>query len=606
MFFRIIVLLYCLLNFVQSVIVQTQPTEDYKFNLNVDEKDELQYKLYWKILRNDEIQFELHCRTTGWVGFGISPNGGMSGSDIMIGWIDSDGNAHLKDTHAISKSAPLVDDVQNWELLDASENEGYTILKVKRKLRTCDNDDIEIRMETQRLIFAWSDSDPEGEHGWTYHFGNRRIKSVVLLNFLDETNLISDSEISHVFESRIDNHLIPNKDTYYLCQTFALPPIETDLHLVAYDILMDKSSIEFLHHLTAYVCEPEDVEQIKKLSNIGYECGPGGDEDTKNSILKDVCDVKTLMFAWAVGGKTNASFPDNTGLRIPKSDRPGLLFVDFHFDNSRLIKGHRDNSGLRLKLTKKLRKYDLGVLAIPAPTNPLDITIPPKTDLLKISSICYPLCTEEYFPEEGITVFAGNFHTHLTGQALRTHLIRDGKEVKYLFDDPHYDFNYQSNIYIQPTLLKKGDAMVLDCFYSTKNKNTFTFGGYGTKEEMCGVFMYYYPRMDMIGCASKKTDRDLAEFYNLLIEDSIIPPLKTKFTEKTIRNRTMELVEHLKNVLPSKKLSERYIKYFENESKQSASCAIKTRNTGLFFEKDSLKPKEHFVKKDYCENESRN
>lgn len=52
-------------------------------------------------------------------------------------------------------------------------------------------------------------------------------------------------------------------------------------------------------------------------------------------------------------------------------------------------------------------------------------------------------------------MFAGNFHTHLAGQALRTSLIRDGKVIKYLFDDPHYDFNYQSNIYIQPTLLKK-------------------------------------------------------------------------------------------------------------------------------------------------------
>lgn len=61
---------------------------------------------------------------------------------------------------------------------------------------------------------------------------------------------------------------------------------------------MDKSSAEFLHHLMAYVCNPEDLERVKNVSNIGYECGPGGDEDTNNSLLKKVCDVKTLMFAW--------------------------------------------------------------------------------------------------------------------------------------------------------------------------------------------------------------------------------------------------------------------------------------------------------------------
>lgn len=199
------ILLGCFYTFALSEITQPSPSENYKFSLNVDEKDEFQFQLYWKTIEKDEIQFELHCRTNGWVGFGISPNGGMAGSDIMIGWVDSKGNAYLKDTHAISKSAPLIDESQDWKLLDAAEKNGYTILKVKRKLRTCDSDDIDIKMETQRLIFAWSNTDPENENDWTYHFGNRRIKSFLLLNYLDETETIPDSEITHVFESRIDN-----------------------------------------------------------------------------------------------------------------------------------------------------------------------------------------------------------------------------------------------------------------------------------------------------------------------------------------------------------------------------------------------------------------
>lgn len=196
---------FLVFSYLSYVLSEVIPSENYKFSLNVDDKDENLYKLFWKTLENDEIQFELHCRTLGWIGFGLSPNGGMAGSDIMIGWVDSNGNGHLKDTHAISKSAPLVDDVQDWHLIEATEKKGYTILKVKRKLRTCDSNDIEIKMETQRLIFAWSNFDPENNNGWTYHFGNRRIKSVILLNYLDETVMISDSEITHVFENRIDN-----------------------------------------------------------------------------------------------------------------------------------------------------------------------------------------------------------------------------------------------------------------------------------------------------------------------------------------------------------------------------------------------------------------
>ena len=29
------------------------------------------------------------------VGFGLSPNGQMPGSDVVIGWVDDDGNAHF-------------------------------------------------------------------------------------------------------------------------------------------------------------------------------------------------------------------------------------------------------------------------------------------------------------------------------------------------------------------------------------------------------------------------------------------------------------------------------------------------------------------------------
>lgn len=38
------------------------------------------------------ITFKLVVNTTGWVGFGLSPNGGMKGSDIVIGGFGPSGN----------------------------------------------------------------------------------------------------------------------------------------------------------------------------------------------------------------------------------------------------------------------------------------------------------------------------------------------------------------------------------------------------------------------------------------------------------------------------------------------------------------------------------
>ena len=56
-----------------------KPSESYTHTLVVDEERPTQYVIFWKLLNDNEIQFEAHCRSTGWVGLGFSPNGGMPG-----------------------------------------------------------------------------------------------------------------------------------------------------------------------------------------------------------------------------------------------------------------------------------------------------------------------------------------------------------------------------------------------------------------------------------------------------------------------------------------------------------------------------------------------
>lgn len=54
------------------------------------------YKLYWKF--NIELQmmyFAVRVYTKGWVGLGLSPNGQMPNSDVIIGWVDDSGLAHM-------------------------------------------------------------------------------------------------------------------------------------------------------------------------------------------------------------------------------------------------------------------------------------------------------------------------------------------------------------------------------------------------------------------------------------------------------------------------------------------------------------------------------
>lgn len=46
-------------------------------------------------------------------------------------------------------------------------------------------------------------------------------------------------------------------------------------------------------------------------------------------------------------------------------------------------------------------------------------------------------------PEDGITVFASQLHTHLTGRRVRTMHIRDGLQLPDLNGDKHYDSMFQ-------------------------------------------------------------------------------------------------------------------------------------------------------------------
>ena len=59
----------------------------FKATLNTEDKGGL-YELYWTFDNAAKtISFAVRVQTTGWVGFGLSPNGQMPNSDVVIGWV---------------------------------------------------------------------------------------------------------------------------------------------------------------------------------------------------------------------------------------------------------------------------------------------------------------------------------------------------------------------------------------------------------------------------------------------------------------------------------------------------------------------------------------
>ena len=171
------------------------PTRDYLNKLILVEPDI--YYLYWSYTDAD-ILFEIHAKTTGWLSFGLSPNGDMFNSDIIMAWVKSNGSIHFTDRHI--KASPdrnrYIDQEQNWFPLLTTIKDGYTIAKFTRKIKICDtkNEDMDIESGTPFVIYAWGDKF-DGNNDASYHGTNRGSRTVPLITSLNAKVDINMNEV---------------------------------------------------------------------------------------------------------------------------------------------------------------------------------------------------------------------------------------------------------------------------------------------------------------------------------------------------------------------------------------------------------------------------
>ena len=60
----------------------------YPFHRTLFDAQGQYYSLYWNYsIAAKTIHFAVNVSTRGWVGFGVSPNGQMPNSDVVIGWV---------------------------------------------------------------------------------------------------------------------------------------------------------------------------------------------------------------------------------------------------------------------------------------------------------------------------------------------------------------------------------------------------------------------------------------------------------------------------------------------------------------------------------------
>jgi len=126
------------------------------------------FMMDWEI-KDGNITVEVKGKSTGWVGWGLSPTGDMEGADLMIGWVRN-GTVHVYDFHATANTRPILDTDQDYTAISGKEEDGYTTIKFTRKLVTNnapqDGEVPDIDIEAGKeynIIWAWNDEKPEND-----------------------------------------------------------------------------------------------------------------------------------------------------------------------------------------------------------------------------------------------------------------------------------------------------------------------------------------------------------------------------------------------------------------------------------------------------------
>mmetsp|Transcript_17603 Transcript_17603/g.61936 ORF Transcript_17603/g.61936 Transcript_17603/m.61936 type:complete len:260 (-) Transcript_17603:465-1244(-) len=136
----------------------------------------------------------MEVRGQGWVSVGFSAGGSnpmvsfgdaedgagagdTKGSDIIVGWVDAEGEGHVRDYHALEHEQPTLDVRQDVALEGSSNVGGLLRIDFARRLDTGDGEEdrvVDVDGGAQPLIWAFNperDAQPDGNgNGYGKHF----------------------------------------------------------------------------------------------------------------------------------------------------------------------------------------------------------------------------------------------------------------------------------------------------------------------------------------------------------------------------------------------------------------------------------------------------
>jgi hypothetical protein len=252
---------------------------------------------------------------------------------------------------------------------------------------------------------------------------------------------------------------------------------------------------------TTYACFWVEIDMPEKHHIIGWEGAVGTDRTVHHQQVSlgekpfylaqqgGLCGLPSVDYTWT-GGTMPEWTPAIAGFPIggPESGGKARFLWQVHLEGATTYSG-----GFNAYITKNLRKYDSAnfeqgdVEGISIPANGAATHVATCTPEMTTMKITHP-----------IYVYASMLHAHLAIRHIKAEHFRGGALINTFGDQMATGFAGFFDQRFQPHTpcieLLPGDEIVTTCEYM----NPFPFevtGGERTDQEMCTVFMQYFPRL---------------------------------------------------------------------------------------------------------------
>ncbi|XP_023652166.2 peptidyl-glycine alpha-amidating monooxygenase B isoform X4 [Paramormyrops kingsleyae] len=254
--------------------------------------------------------------------------------------------------------------------------------------------------------------------------------------------------------------VIPAVSEAYLCVAVQVPR-ERESYIVDF---VPHASMDTTHHMLLYGCSaPSSTDSYW---DCGTEQGPC------------VHDPK-IIYAWARNAPPTR-LPKDVGFKVGGDTTITHFVLQMHYgDVSAFRDGHRDCSGVTLKMTSKPQPFIAGIYLMMS----MNTKIPPGKKVTNADIAC-PYRSYPMYP------FAFRTHTHRLGKVVSGYRVRDGKWTLIGRQSPQLPQAFYPAANAVEVLY--GDTLAARCVFTGEGKTSVTTIGGTSEDEMCNFYIMYY------------------------------------------------------------------------------------------------------------------